>query len=211
MQIPQIYKHRFIIFAMMIARVLGSNTIKFTNVIRNNIILHKQMPSIYIDRDFQVSENLKKSIYSIEHIFPRSHLDKKDHNDMHNIVRTINELNTQRSNYRYHEEICPNDENWIKLKFDNYVNHKNKLFVPNSASRGFISRSILYMSKEYDYNPSDVIDVDVLINWYYTYPPTKEERFHNEFIKKFQNRNNDFISKYGKKSKAIKSYLEKLL
>lgn len=169
------------------------------------------MPSLYIDRDFEVSENLKKSIFSVEHIFPRSHLEKKDHNDMHNIVRTINELNNQRSNYRYHDKISQNDENWINLKFDNYVNHKNKLFVPNAASRGFISRSILYMSKEYDYDPSNVIDVDVLINWYYTYPPTKEERFHNEFIKKFQNKNNDFISKYGKKSKVIKSYLEKFL
>lgn len=195
---------------MLIAKTYATNTVKFTNAIRNNLIFNKQMPSLYLNNNFDIHDNFKNSIYSIEHIFPRSYLKKKDCNDMHNIIKTINELNNQRSNYKYVGNKNDNDKNWIELKYDNYVNHKDRLFIPNNSSRGFISRSILYMTKEYDYNPNLIIDKDLLINWYYSFPPTKQEIYHNEFIKKFQNKNNEFISKYNKKSNNLTKFLDSI-
>jgi endonuclease I len=176
---------------------------------RYSIIFDDKMPSLYVDKHIHVEPNLRKSMYSIEHIFPRSHLNRKDHNDMHNTLRTLNNLNVNRSNYKYADE--PDDEkNWIKLDFDNYVNHKLKLFVPNKASRGIISRAILYMSKEYEYNPRKIIEKDVLLHWFFTYPPDQSEKHHNDVIKKMQNKNNAFISNYNKKTKTLIRYLDDL-
>lgn len=194
---------------LMITRILAGGTIKCTNLVRQAIIFDKNMPSVYIHKQFSVDDKIKDSVFSIEHIFPRSHIHKKDWNDMHNVIRTVNELNVNRSNYRY-TDIITHDKNWIKLNFDNYVNHKQKLFIPNIASRGFISRAILYMCKEYDYNHNKIIDKETLLQWFYAYPPCKYEKYHNEIIRRLQNTNNIFISKYNKKTKILAKYLENL-
>lgn len=198
-----------LIFIIMIIRTYGSHTIRSTHILRSTIINDKKMPSLYINRDIHVEENLYRSLYSIEHIVPRSFLNRKDYFDMHNVIRTINELNVNRSNYKYTDEVT-NDKNWIKLDFDNYVNHKKKLFIPNSTSRGFIARAILYMSKEYDYNPHKIINKEILMRWYFEYPPDKHEQYHNQVAKKLQHTNNIFISSYNKKTKQILKYLESL-
>ena len=194
---------------MMIVKIFAGGTIRCTNIMRQAIIFDKNMPSVYIRKSFHVEEKIRDDIYSAEHIFPRSHIDKKDWHDMHNIIRTVNDLNVNRSNYRYTDTIT-NDKNWFQLQHDNYVNHKQRLFIPNIVSRGFIARAILYMCKEYDYKPNKIIDKDILLNWYYTYPPCKCEKYHNEVIKKLQNTNNIFISKYNKKTKVITKFLENL-
>lgn len=195
---------------MFITRVLCSNTLKFASIVRNAMVLNNKMPCIYTAKDFKMDEKNLRSMCSMEHIFPRSYLEKGDQCDMHNIVRTINELNVMRSNYKYVDEKDDNDENWIRLNFDNYVNHKNRLFLPNEVSRGFISRSILYMVKEYNYSINKVIDKDVLIKWFYTYPPCAKEKYHNEMVKDLQHKNNIFISSYNKKSKVIHRFIDKL-
>ena len=194
---------------MFITRVLSSNTVKFASTIKNTMVLNNKMPCIYTEYDFKIDEKHVRSMCSMEHIFPRSYLQKSDYGDMHNIVRTINELNVMRSNYKYVEDK-DNDEKWIQLEFDNYVNHKDRLFLPNEVSRGFISRSILYMVKEYNYQINKVIDKDVLIKWFYAYPPCAKEKYHNEVVKDLQNKNNIFISQYNKKSKIISRFLAKL-
>lgn len=186
---------------------MTSHTWKCANIIRYNIVFDDKMPSIYTDQELYVQDALKKSVYSIEHIFPRSFIDKKAHNDMHNTIRTLNDLNINRSNYRYTNDVT-SDKNWVKLDFDNYVNHKLRLFIPNSISRGFISRAILYMSKEYHYDPCDVIDKEILIDWFHKYPPLHCEKYHNNVVKKLQNKNNIFISNYNKKN--IARYLKNL-
>lgn len=198
-----------ILTSMLVTRVLCSNTLKFANVIKNAMVLNNKMPCIYTEKDFHIDDKHVRSMCSMEHIFPRSYLHKSDHTDMHNIVRTINELNVMRSNYKYVDEKEDN-EDWIHLTFDNYVNHKSRLFLPNEVSRGFISRSILYMVKEYNYNMNKVIDKDVLIKWFYAYPPCAQEKYHNEIVKGLQNKNNIFISSYSKKSKIIQRFLKKL-
>jgi len=188
------------LLTILVDGVLSSNTIKYTNVIKNAIILNKNMPCVYLDKEFECK---CKDFYSLEHVFPRCYLNKKDENDMHNIVKTFNKLNNMRSNYKYTDEI-KNEKNWESLCCNNFVNHKEKLFIPNKSSRGFISRSILYMMNEYNYNYTKIIDKETLIKWFYDYPPTKSEIYHNEMVKNIQNKNNIFISKYNRKSKLLK-------
>jgi endonuclease I len=52
------------------------------------------------------------------------------------------------------------------------------------------------MSKEYGYNARNLINKDVLLEWFYMYPPLECERYHNSVIKKLQNKNNIYISNY---------------
>jgi endonuclease I len=192
-------------------RSLSAKTLHYSSIVKNTLIFNDKMPSIYVDSDFHVDDSLKRSMYSIEHVFPRSFIKKQDCSDMHNTFRTINELNTQRSNYRFVDirSYCDNDKKWTELSYGNYVNHKEKLFIPNKSSRGFIARSILYMAKQYNYKPTKIIDKQVLIDWFYEYPPNKTEKYHNEMVMKIQNRNNIFISSYNRKAKNLLKFIDK--
>ena len=154
--------------------------------------------------------NYNRQFVSAEHIYPQCLLDGKQSNDMHNIIKTLNTLNSNRSNYKFHEDYDIKSKHWVELECNNYVNHKDKVFVPNNDSRGFISRAILYMYKEYNCNPHKIIDIDILKKWYYNFSPTIDERYHNDIIKRLQNKNNIFISNYNKKNKGIKKILDSL-
>jgi len=184
----------------------------YTNIIKKTVLHDIKMPSIYLENSF-LSENdarFKNKFFSAEHIFPQCLLNNKHRNDMHNIVKTINTLNVNRSNYMFVEDINCKDKNWVELDFGNYVNHKYKVFAPNHYSRGFISRAILYMCWEYDYNHKKVIDRDLLIKWYFENPPSKEERYHNEIIHRIQRKHNIFITNYCKKNNVIIKFINKL-
>ena len=154
--------------------------------------------------------NYNRQFISAEHIYPQCLLDGKQSNDMHNIIKTLNTLNANRSNYKFHEDYDIKSKHWVELECNNYVNHKDKVFVPNNDSRGFISRAILYMYKEYNCNPQKIIDIEILKKWYYNFSPTIDERYHNDIIKRLQNKNNIFISNYNKKNKGIKKILDSL-
>jgi hypothetical protein len=184
----------------------------YTNIIKKTILHDMKMPSIYLENSFfgDNDAKFKNKFFSAEHIFPQCLLNNKHMNDMHNIVRTINTLNVNRSNYMFVEDINCKDKNWVELDFDNHVNHKYKVFAPNHYSRGFISRAILYMCWEYDYNHKKVIDRDLLIKWYFENPPSKEERYHNEIIHRIQRKHNIFITNYCKKNKVIIKFINKL-
>lgn len=201
-------------FVMTINMIGIARGFAFSNVIKKTILQDAKMPAIYVENNF-FSENdakSKKQFFSAEHIFPQCLLSNKHKNDMHNIIKTTNALNVNRSNYMFvdQEMIQPKDKNWIALDFGNYVNHKYKVFVPNDYSRGFISRAILYMCWEYDYNHNKVIDTDLLIKWYFQYPPLKEERYHNEIIHRIQRKHNIFITNYCKKNSVILKFIKKL-
>ena len=188
----------------------------FTNIVKKTILLDTKMPSIYLENNFLDANDakFKNKFFSAEHIFPQCHLDNKHRNDMHNIIKTTNTLNVNRSNYMYVDReataTAANDKHWVALDFGNYVNHKYKVFSPNDYSRGFISRAILYMCWEYDYNHRKVIDTDLLIKWYFEYPPLKEERYHNEIIHRIQRKHNIFITNYCKKNSVILKFIKKL-
>lgn len=193
---------------------ISSNMLKTSgstiNILKNSIIMDKKMPSLYLHNNFVIDEELRSSIYSMEHIFPRSLIKKEHINDIHNIARTINNLNIKRSNYKYIDEKI-DEYDWETLEFGNSVNHKKRLFIPNECSRGFISRAILYMCKEYKYNFDKIIDKETLLKWYYNNPPTIEEKYHNKKAKELQNKNNNFISNYNrKKNIALIKFFETL-
>lgn len=203
---------KLVLCSHMCIRSFASHTIRCTNVLRNAIIFDNKMPSLYLEKGFIVDDTIKRSIYSIEHIFPRSHMSTVHGSDMHNVVKTINNINVNRSNYAYADEMDAiiSDKHWIKLDFGNYVNHKQRLFIPNKSSRGFIARAILYMCREYDYNYVKVIKKDVLQKWFYEYPPSKCEIYHNEVVRKLQHTNNIFISNYNKKKSLITKFISEL-
>uniref|UniRef100_A0A6C0LLS3 Uncharacterized protein n=1 Tax=viral metagenome TaxID=1070528 RepID=A0A6C0LLS3_9ZZZZ len=191
-----------------------SGGLAFNSIIKKTILHDTKMPSIYLENSF-LSDNdarFKNKFFSAEHIFPQCQLNNKHKNDMHNIIKTTNTLNVNRSNYMFVDDndINPKDKNWVALDFGNYVNHKCKVFSPNDYSRGFISRAILYMCWEYDYNHRKVIDTDLLIKWYFQYPPLKEERYHNEIIHRIQRKHNIFITNYFKRSNVILKFIKKL-
>ena len=191
-----------------------SGGLAFNNIIKKTILHDTKMPSIYLENSF-LSDNdarFKNKFFSAEHIFPQCQLNNKHKNDMHNIIKTTNTLNVNRSNYMFVDDndINQKDKNWVALDFGNYVNHKYKVFSPNDYSRGFISRAILYMCWEYDYNHRKVIDTDLLIKWYFQYPPLKEERYHNEIIHRIQRKHNIFITNYFKRSNVILKFIKKL-
>jgi len=202
-----------------------------TNIIKNTILNDPKMPIIYTNKYFNkciingiaedsygsgnialgiAKSNYNRQFVSAEHIYPQCLLEGKQSNDMHNIVKTLNTLNANRSNYKFQEDYDIKCKHWVELECNNYVNHKDKLFVPNNDSRGFISRAILYMYKEYNCNPRKIIDIEILKKWYYNFSPTFEERYHNDIIKRLQNKNNIFISNYNKKNKGIKKFLDSL-
>jgi hypothetical protein len=199
---------------MSIGSLRSVSGFAYVNIVKKTILQDAKMPSIYLENSF-LSENdarFKNQFFSAEHIFPQCLLNNKHRNDMHNIIKTTNTLNVNRSNYMFVDDagIKPRDKNWDALDFGNYVNHKSKVFAPNDYSRGFIARAILYMCWEYDYNHHKVIDTDLLIKWYFEYPPLKEERYHNEVIHKIQRKHNIFITNYCKKNSVILKFIKKL-
>jgi len=56
----------------------------------------------------------------------------------------------------------------------------------------------MYYKYNYNCDFKKIIDIDTLINWYYKYPPSLSEIYHNNMIKKIQYTDNIFISKYKK-------------
>ena len=184
----------------------------YNNIVKQTILHDAKMPAIYLENSIfsEKDARFKNKFFSAEHIFPQCLLNNKHTNDMHNIVKTLNNLNVNRSNYMYVEDVKYKDKNWAELDFGNYVNHKAKVFVPNDHSRGFISRAILYMCWEYNYNHKKVIDTDLLIKWYFQYPPLREERYHNEIIHRIQRKHNIFITNYFKKNNVIIKFINKL-
>ena len=209
--------------------------IQYSNIIKDTILNDPKMPMIYTNKYLKkfiingiaddiltcssISKNIARGVaksnynrqfVSAEHIYPQCLLDGKQSNDMHNIIKTLNTLNSNRSNYKFQEDYDIKSKHWVELECNNYVNHKDKVFVPNNDSRGFISRAILYMYKEYNCNPQKIIDIEILKKWYYNFSPTIDERYHNDIIKRLQNKNNIFISNYNKKNKGIKKILDSL-
>ena len=114
------------------------------------------MPILYTNN---INLIIPKNIFlTAEHIYPQSLLKDCENKDMHNIIKTFNTLNVNRSNYKYCDIYNLTDKNWFKLEYDNYVNNKKKLFIPNINSRGLISRAILYMCREYNLDFNNIID-----------------------------------------------------
>jgi len=162
--------------------------IKYTYAF-SHIIFNQKLPSIY--SDFNPT--------TLEHVFPKSYIvDNKNKGDMHNLFKCNKYINNMRSNYKFVDENDYNllNEKWIKLDNNNYVNTKNKLFIPNSNYKGLISRAIMYMSYSYNLDYNNIIDYDNLILWCSKNPPCKKEEYHNYVVSLSQKKKNLFISSF---------------
>ena len=166
--------------------------------IKSMLLSFPNTPNIYnINNKFFNSDKLTQ-----EHIYPRSLMNRKTQNDMHNLFKCDKEINNIRSNYKF------TDFNFIKININdftkindtyNYVSVKNKLFVPENESKGIIARSIMHMCYTYKYKSNKIIDNDILIDWCLKYPPTEQEINHNNVAFSRQYTRNKFIDLYKKK------------
>jgi len=177
--------------------------------IRSSIIFSGNNPEIY-----NINSITIKSTYNskptLEHIFPKCYMNKISYNDMHNIFKCHGEINNMRSNYKYIDFAnidYPLNFNKISNS-DNYIDTKRKLFIPEEDSRGIIARAIMYMSFEYKYKYSRIIDTNVLLDWCLTYPPSKSEMNHNNIAFRKQYKRNKFIDLYNKKN--YKNYIKNI-
>ena len=178
----------------------------FLFAIRSSIIFSSNNPEIYNVKGLSIKSKFNPKP-TLEHIFPKCYMNKISYNDMHNIFKCNGEINNRRSNYKYTDER--DLRNFTRIhNTDNYISTKDQLFIPEEDSRGIIARTIMYMSYEYKYKYSKVIDTDVLIDWCMSYPPCKMEIHHNNDAFRKQYKRNKFIDLYCKKN--YKNYIQQL-
>lgn len=164
----------------------------------------------YFNNNYELYPYLDNIKLTAEHIFPQSYtkLYPKAKFDMHNLYLTSGKTNTNRSNYKYVDEIYYFHKSIFnyyyfdyqknkKIKYNKYQNYKNsklKLCIPSHNSRGVISRSLAYMKYTYsDIILENVIDIDTMLKWNKQYPPTYIEIKHNNVVKSIQGNDNIFI------------------
>jgi endonuclease I len=172
--------------------------------IHSSIIFSSNNPEIYNLNSIKIDGHYRNTL---EHIFPKCYMNKISYNDLHNIFKCNGNINNLRSNYKYTDNNNITDLKRL-YNTDNYISNKEKLFIPEKESRGIIARAIMYMSFEYKYKYSKIIDTDLLINWCLEYPPTKAEINHNNDVFKRQFKRNKFIDLYCKKN--YKRYINNL-
>lgn len=211
----------YVIFLFYI-KIVNSNLLFVHNlIIKNKINLNYKKniidycsPCVYIEK-----ENINNRILTNEHIFPISHMKKNNKfdnykyakNDMHNLFKTTEKLNSIRSNYKFTDiENEYLNENWRILENNNYINNKKKLFIPANNSKGIIARAILHMSYTYNYKIEKIIDLNILIKWTLKYSPNKDEIYYNNMVKSIQYTDNIFIKNYSNNKKILNIYINKI-
>lgn len=186
-------------FLMFFSNISCLMKYNFLMSVRNLIII-SNTPEIYNIASNKI--NIPYNKYSLEHIFPKSFMNKKSGacNDLHNIFKCNNYINNYRSNYKFTDFNRSPVEFKQLLNTNNYINTKEQLFIPEKESRGIIARAIMYMSYEYNLNFNKIIDNDLLIEWCLKYPVTKTEQHHAYLVFLKQFRKNKFIDMYNKKN-----------
>tara|TARA_Y100000389_G_scaffold50722_1_gene46427 strand:- start:11652 stop:12188 length:537 start_codon:yes stop_codon:yes gene_type:complete len=126
----------------------------------------------------------KKYNINIEHIYPRSFLNKSNFNEIHNMFGCHAIKNSLRSNYKFGIG-------------DYVIDHKDRIYVPRIEDRGVIARTILFMKFKYNYTINRVITEEKLLyNWNKLYEPSIQEINHNNFGYEIQGYDNPFITHY---------------
>lgn len=165
-----------------------TNIMLCNNLLKNNICIQKKIlkNNIVFPKLYNIND---KS--SLEHIYPKSLLLKKDVNDIHNIYCASKKINNIRSNYIFSDET---KINWIKINNDNFICHHNKLFNPNNNDKGIISRALLYMTFKHKYKL--YINKNTLYKWCINYQPDIKEQLHNIYGLQILGYDNPFITKF---------------
>lgn len=115
------------------------------------------------------------------------------HNDLHNLVPAVGEINGDRSSYRY-GEIAGEARVYGSCDFE--VDSKNDVAEPAEAIRGFIARVSLYMIDRYgiDVSPSYY---DMFMAWDAEFPPDAWEFERNRRIVAVQGNGNPWLERWG--------------
>jgi len=180
-----------------------TNLLLHNTLLRNNICIQKKIlkNEIVFPKLYNIDD---KS--SLEHIYPKSLLLKKDVNDIHNIFCASKRINNIRSNYIFSDDLSIK---WTKINNNNYICHYNKLFNPNNNDKGIISRALLYMT--YKHNYKLYINKNILYKWCMNNHPDIKEQLHNVYGLQILGYDNPFITKYYDKNyiKFITNFLNK--
>ena len=110
--------------------------------------------------------------------------------DLHNLQPSIDEVNGDRSNYRYSQ---------FTKTFNQYgqcktaVDFKQRQFQPREEIRGTIARTYFYMQDKYNINLSDA-QSKLMTAWDNEYPPDEWECERNKQIERIQGNANRFIT-----------------
>ncbi len=157
------------------------------------------------DRGSNYVDKTRKDSLNGEHVWPQS-LSAPSHGrrilprnaDVHNLAPVFMQLNTKRSS-------LPLGEVTGKPKYSDPGGAKvgEGVFEPPDASKGRITRAILYFHtryyKHYVISPEDYerffrSRIEMFLRWNREHPPTDEEKRRNDLIaKKFQGNRNPFI------------------
>lgn len=143
--------------------------------------------------DFTKSETDNHAPLSVEHIVPRSVVQKFSEivQDLHNLIPVESNLNSRRQSYPFGPGNCANDASCLE----------NKKMLIRDEIKGFIARSVIYVFVMYEMKLKDRMKLDVdavgkmemLVDWCLTFQPTDYELNRNARIEKSQGNRNPFI------------------
>ena len=117
--------------------------------------------------------------------------------DLHNLVPAIGEVNGDRSNFKYVQELVYSASHNVAsygqcpIKIDFTASNAK----PPEHTRGQIARAYLYMQKTYKIKLSDK-QLRLMLLWNNKYAPTQHEIDRNRLIYKYQKTLNPFIEHY---------------
>lgn len=115
---------------------------------------------------------------------------KAMHNDLHNLVPSIGEINLDRKNYNF--GIVTSKINQYG-KCDVKIDFKSRIIEPPNRLKGVVARIYLYYLKEYGINLTQ-IQLNLFNHWNRTYPPENWELKWNEKVRNIQGNSNIYIS-----------------
>jgi deoxyribonuclease-1 len=116
--------------------------------------------------------------------------------DLHNLYPARQEINEERSSYRY-AEIRGEARRFGECDFE--VNHEQRQAEPRELSRGEIARAMFYMENRYRDDGLEIFESQarMLRRWHRDDPPGAVERKRNDLIETLQGNRNPYIDDPG--------------
>jgi len=111
--------------------------------------------------------------------------------DLHNLFPALGEINGNRSNYPFVENIAGE----VRKYGDCDIEVQDKTVEPPDSAKGRIARAYLYMSFVYDV-PLDKETIEMMKRWNAEYPVSDWEKKRNEIISNIQGNENPWITFY---------------
>jgi deoxyribonuclease-1 len=147
---------------------------------------------------------------NVEHVFPmswvtgalgcgtrkqcrnRSELFNRIEADLHNLYPSRQDVNAERSSYRF-AELAGEDSRFRDCDFE--VDYDNRRVEPRATSRGDIARSMFYMENRYRDAGLEIFNAQarMLREWHRNDPPGAKERERNDRIESLQGNRNPYI------------------